>query len=273
MKTLLDFIQSASNAVADNVAGPVDLLGLGLNKLGVPVGDSPIGGTNWQREMGLRRNVPQGPARVLGETAGLLGPAMATKFAPQIAGALNRGGANLAAGGAPAMRGQMGGVLVDPSDYRGSHRAPMKTDDATAPLHALDKIYPADIYSSKALQYYGTGDDVMDKKTIRLLQNYKNNPDASVVMYRAVPKSAPENAVIRNGDWVTINPDYAKLHGDSVLGGDYRVIKQQVPARKLFTEANSIHEFGYDESGKASLGLLGLLGAGTAGGAYLASDK
>jgi len=38
-------------------------------------------------------------------------------------------------------------------DYRGSHRAPMK--DNGAPLHELTKIYPDDIYSSRAAQYYG----------------------------------------------------------------------------------------------------------------------
>ena len=41
--------------------------------------------------------VGMSPARVMGETAGLLGPAMAAKFAPQIAGGLLQAGDNLAA--------------------------------------------------------------------------------------------------------------------------------------------------------------------------------
>lgn len=97
MSGLLDFLQSASNAVAGNIAGPVDLLGMGLNKLGVPVGSAPVGGTEWMKKRGLIRDVEQGPARVLGETAGLLGPTMLTRFAPQIAGGLLKGAENLAA--------------------------------------------------------------------------------------------------------------------------------------------------------------------------------
>lgn len=96
-KGLLDFLQSASNAVASNVSGPIDLIGMGLNKIGVPVGAAPVGGTEWMKQNGLMRDVEQGPARVMGETAGLLGPALATKFAPQIARGLLQGGENLAA--------------------------------------------------------------------------------------------------------------------------------------------------------------------------------
>lgn len=94
---LLDFLQSASNAVAGNVSGPVDLLGMGLNKIGVNVGNAPVGGSEWMKSKGLMRDVEQGPARVAGETFGLLGPAMATQFAPQIAKGLLQGADNLAA--------------------------------------------------------------------------------------------------------------------------------------------------------------------------------
>lgn len=106
---LLDFLQSASNSVSGNVAGPVDLISMGLLKMGVPVGDAPMGSTEWMKQRGLIRDVPQGPARVLGETAGLLGPAMTTQFAPQIAGGLLRMGDNAMS---PTTNSrQMGGVL------------------------------------------------------------------------------------------------------------------------------------------------------------------
>lgn len=105
---LLDFLQSASNSVAGNVAGPVDLISMGLLKMGVPVGSAPMGGSEWMKQKGLMRDVPQGPARVLGETAGLLGPAMATQFAPQIAKGLLQGADNLAA---PATLNKQAGVI------------------------------------------------------------------------------------------------------------------------------------------------------------------
>jgi hypothetical protein len=134
-----------------------------------------------------------------------------------------------------------------PKDYGITHRPPMR--DSGAPLHDLTgggTVYPDDIYSSKATQYYGTGDTALDRKTMRLIQNYKDNPDAPVVIYRAVSKEIPENAKINAGDWVTINPDYAKMHGESTLNGEYRIIKQQVKAKDIYTNGDSIHEFGFD---------------------------
>lgn len=85
MKGLLDFLQAASNGVASNVSGPVDLIGAGLNRIGLNVGAAPVGGSEWMKRKGLMRDVEPGAAKVLGETAGLLGPAMVSHFAPQIA--------------------------------------------------------------------------------------------------------------------------------------------------------------------------------------------
>ena len=48
------------------------------------------------------------------------------------------------------------------------------------------------------------------------------------------------------GDWVTLSKDYAVLHGESTLRGDYKILTKEVPARTLFTDGNSIFEFGYD---------------------------
>lgn len=50
---------------------------------------------------------------------------------------------------------------------------------------------------------------------------------------------------INPGDWVTINRDYAVLHGKSTLLGSYRVLSKTVKAKELFTDGNSIHEWGY----------------------------
>lgn len=50
---------------------------------------------------------------------------------------------------------------------------------------------------------------------------------------------------INSGDWVTINKDYAKEHGDSHLD-DYKILTKTVRAKDLYTDGNSIHEFGYN---------------------------
>ena len=129
--------------------------------------------------------------------------------------------------------------------YRGSHTAP--GPDFGAPLHDLTgggQMYPADVYSAKAAQYYGTGYPKADREAFALAQRVRGNPDAEVTMYRAVPKDEKITA-INAGDWVTLSKDYAKTHGESVLDKNYKILSQKVKAKDLWTNADSIHEFGY----------------------------
>ena len=214
------------------------------------------------------------------------------------------------------------------SDYQGTHKAPMK-GDASAPLHDLSAIYPEDIYSNKAAQYYGDygGSHPMDRESINAMHAAKGKPDSLVTMFRSVPSEptiekqiallekhksyiqkngkvpptantnldrsdyyddisnkldnlyampqqpAQAKPSINNGDWVTLSRAYAKEHGQAHLNNNYKIISKKVPARKLFTNADSIHEFGYDESGKANLGLLGAMTGAGLSGAYLYGNK
>jgi hypothetical protein len=132
-------------------------------------------------------------------------------------------------------------------DYRGSHTAPYRTDDATtAPAYELNRTYPDDVYGPMGYRYYGHGGDAtkMDKETIAILQAAKGNPDHPMTIYRAVPKEfAGED--IYTGDWVTPNINYAKEHGRRFDDG-YHIIEKTVPAKHIWTNADSIHEFGYD---------------------------
>ena len=50
---------------------------------------------------------------------------------------------------------------------------------------------------------------------------------------------------INEGDWVTISRSYAKEHGESTLMGSYKIISKRVKAKDIFTDGNSIHEWGY----------------------------
>jgi hypothetical protein len=54
------------------------------------------------------------------------------------------------------------------------------------------------------------------------------------------------NLSINNGDWVTVNKRYAIDHGRNALLGKYKIISKTVKAKHLYTDANSIHEWGYD---------------------------
>ena len=136
--------------------------------------------------------------------------------------------------------------LLDTS-YRGSHSAPNR--EFGAQLHQLNQIFPDDIYSPQAARLYGHygGGDPMDRQTIRLAQSFRGKPDADVTIYRAVPKDK-KITDINQGDWVTINKQYAKEHGESVLLGDYKIIEKKVKAKDIWTNADSIHEYGYDPS-------------------------
>ena len=135
-------------------------------------------------------------------------------------------------------------------EYMGSHRP---QGAGAAPLHDLTgagTIYPDDVYSKNAVQYYGTGNPALDRRSMSIAHSYKNKPDAEITIFRAVPSNAGDT--INPGDWVTINGDYAKLHGESALEGDYKIVSKQVKARDIFTNGDSIHEWGYAPDSSAA---------------------
>ena len=71
----------------------------------------------------------------------------------------------------------------------------------------------------------------------------QGRPTREVKIYRAIPKDAKSQW--REGDWVTMERSYAVEHGRSALNGDYKIISKTVPAYTLWTEGNSLQEWGY----------------------------
>lgn len=142
-----------------------------------------------------------------------------------------------------------GELLGEAFGYRGTHQVPRGSDGISAPLHDMSKTYPEDIYSNNAHHLYGHGGNhtSMDKSTIKTIHGFRNKPEKLVDIYRAVPNGISKPK-INNGDWVTVNKEYAKQHGQSVLGDDYQILSRQVPAKHVFNNGDSIHEFGYDKS-------------------------
>lgn len=55
-----------------------------------------------------------------------------------------------------------------------------------------------------------------------------------------------EKIKLNKGDWVTINRAYAVEHGESNLNNRYKILTKTVKASQLFTDGNSIHEWGFD---------------------------
>jgi hypothetical protein len=139
------------------------------------------------------------------------------------------------------MQGLLGQEVTD---YRGSHQAPNREFGATLDdLTGGGEMYPADVYSPKGYQYYGTGNSY-DKKAFDIANKFKGKPDAMVEIYRAVPKGVSDE--INVGDWVTLTKEYALDHGEGPLKGDFKIIKKKVKASDIYTNADSIHEWGYD---------------------------
>jgi hypothetical protein len=133
---LFDFFQSASNTVADNVAGPVDLINAGLGLFGLR-SKEPVGGSEWMKRWGLKRDVEMGPARIGGETFGLLSPAVLAAKAPQIAKGLLQAQENAAI---PRQFNPEMGAIV----YHGSP-------------HKFDKFDSSKIGTGEGAQAYGHG--------------------------------------------------------------------------------------------------------------------
>ena len=83
----------------------------------------------------------------------------------------------------------------------------------------------------------------MDNESHQIIMDMRDDPEGMVTVYRAVPKNVD---VINPGDWVTINRDYAEMHGEGTLQGDYHIIEDQVQAQELYTEGNSLNEWGWN---------------------------
>ena len=139
--------------------------------------------------------------------------------------------------------------------YHGSHEAPDK--EGGAPMHDVtaNGIYPHDFYSHNGFHYYSYQGNSYDYETHSRISNKRNRPNAMTEVYRAVPKDVPSGTKINPGDWVTPSRGYAHDHGKSHLGGKgtYKILKKTVRANELYTDGNSIHEWGYHPTPRAPL--------------------
>ncbi len=145
MAGLLDFLQSASNAAASNISGPVDGLAWLLGKAGMPV-QNPVGGSAWMERMGLTKPVQQSGASLAGETFGLAAPIAAAAKAPQIA----RGLLSLDDAAKAQIGRQMEGYMQK------SGLMPAATAWHGSP-HKFDKFDSSKIGTGEGAQAYGHG--------------------------------------------------------------------------------------------------------------------
>lgn len=149
---------------------------------------------------------------------------------------------------APESEGQVGGGLEQgslfskPENYVGWHTAPQA--DSGAPAWNLKNIYPDDVYGPNGARYYGHYGDYRYAAAMAVIRDLKDHPARRVMIYRAIPADI-KGATINPGDWVTTVRDYAAEHGKSQFD-KYRILSKTVKARDIFTNGDSIFEWGYD---------------------------
>ena len=138
------------------------------------------------------------------------------------------------------------GALPDTS-YRMQHTPNpdgARLDDMTGG----GQIFPDDIYSSQGLRYYGNPNNTYDRESFEIIQNVRGDPEAEVMIYRAVPDEDNIDT-INYGDFVTLSRDYAEMHGASGYGLDGqqpgKILSMKVKVKDLFSEGNDLNEFGY----------------------------
>ena len=69
--------------------------------------------------------------------------------------------------------------------------------------------------------------------------------DENAELEKNAPTTEPEKLKINKGDWVTASRSYAKDHGEANLNNNYRILSKTVKASELFSDGNSVHEYGY----------------------------
>ena len=150
--------------------------------------------------------------------------------------------------------GLTGGNIITPepssdTTYRMQHQAPGR--DGGIPATNIEEGMADATDPKLQMAIYGTGDDISDRETFAVLNQIQNDPDAMVTVYRAVPGDVN---TINPGDWVTLSENYANQHNNFYLSNENgKVIAVQVRAGDLFTDGNSINEFGYDPTNQASI--------------------
>jgi len=153
------------------------------------------------------------------------------------------------------------GEEIDTS-YRVQHQAkgyddgdPIRLDDLTKSIDGGEAGYPDDFYTARGRSLYAPParfpDDeygIANTQSYDAIVKAKGNPEAEVTIYRAVPNE--ENITkINEGDFVTLSPKYAELHGASGYGSRGedagKILSQKVKVKDLLWDGNDVNEFGY----------------------------
>jgi len=131
----------------------------------------------------------------------------------------------------------------------------IRLDNLTKNISGEQAGYPEDFYTPDGQRIYAQGPSfegdeygMANQESYEIIKSVRGNPEAEVTIYRAVPN---EDAItsINPGDFVTLSPKYAELHGASGYGrsGDEagKVLEQKVKVKDIYWDGNDVNEFGY----------------------------
>lgn len=134
-------------------------------------------------------------------------------------------------------------TLTENFDYRGAHKF-YKDESTSSPLYNLEQGSSSPLNFYRDIRYYVDYRNAPSVESGKIILNVKGKPDATVIIYRAVPKGAIE---INPGDWITLSKSYAKNHGlhheDPKL--NMTVISKKVKAKEVWWDGNDVNEFSY----------------------------
>ncbi|WP_102408715.1 hypothetical protein [Parabacteroides bouchesdurhonensis] len=134
-------------------------------------------------------------------------------------------------------------------EFRMAHRAP-SYDEEGIDKSMVDVANNKDLIRDSLNEQFRMNRDTNRDESAEAISNALNAINKGekpiVTIYRAVPKSLKEGKV-RNGDWVSLSESYAKQHGHYALDGNYKIMKEEVPAENLYWDGNDINEWGYDD--------------------------
>lgn len=106
------------------------------------------------------------------------------------------------------------------------HRAIKKSREAQNLIYSLMDKFPIEKYD------YDTQQDLMIEELEKQLKKLEEQRKVTLKIER--------------GNWVTPSRNYAKMHGLAHLKGKYKIVSKTVRAKDLYTDGNSLSEWGYD---------------------------
>lgn len=118
-------------------------------------------------------------------------------------------------------------------------------------IEKIEKLKEEEYYVKRYILRTGKLPKITDKYRFTNSSQYYNFIDTELEKLEKMLKLGNHNNdnikyKINDGDWVTLSLKYARDHGKESLNNNYKIISKTVLAKHLYTDGNSILEWGYN---------------------------